>query len=196
MAAGAADTECVNLPPKPNRQMLRAPVTFPGTMHTVYHFVNKLTMAAIPPLWRMRPLTIAITPLLVRLPSICVTSKRPYQCCWCRSRKCTPLLPISQDSGSSIRKHVPNYTLLYWYYSLFFERLLEWEHSAPEKLPGNTISPFLARQVYDHLSGDETWRRLQPRSISVKNKLITLVTLARKMVEQQAKQASLSNKRV
>lgn len=118
LAAGPADTECVNLQLKPNRQLLRAPVTFPGTMHTVYHFVNKLTMAAIPPLWRMRPLTIAITPLLVRLPSICVASKRPYQRCWCRSRKCTPLLPISQDAGSSIRKHVPNYTRLY--YSLFW----------------------------------------------------------------------------
>lgn len=104
----------------------------------LWHFQGQCTQfticqqtcdGSIPPLWRMRPLTIAITPLLLRLPSICVMSKRPYQCCWCRSRKCTSLLPISQDSGSSIRKHVLNYTLLYWYISNWYiivcsERLL------------------------------------------------------------------------
>lgn len=34
LAAGTAVAECVNLKRKPNRQMLQAPVTFPGTMQT------------------------------------------------------------------------------------------------------------------------------------------------------------------
>lgn len=92
----------------------QVPVTFSGTMHTIYHFVNKPLMAASPPCDGCVPWLLAITPLLLRLPSICVMSKRPYQCCWCRSRKCTPLLPISQNMGSSIRKHVPTYTSSYW----------------------------------------------------------------------------------
>lgn len=105
---------------KPNTQTLRVPVTFSGTMHTIFHFCQQTPYGSISPLWRMRPLTISITPLLLRLPSICVTSKRPYQWCWCRSRKCIPLLLISQNLGSFIRKHLPTYTPFYWNNSTFW----------------------------------------------------------------------------
>lgn len=72
----------------------------------LWHFQGQCTQFSIlstnrgwqhpPSLWRMHPQIPAITPPLLYLPSICVTSKRPYQCCWCRSRKCTSLLPISE----------------------------------------------------------------------------------------------------
>lgn len=43
----ALAAERVNLKQNPNRQKLRAPpVTFSGTMHTIYHFVNKFPVAA------------------------------------------------------------------------------------------------------------------------------------------------------
>lgn len=100
----ALAAECVNLKQNPNRQKLRAPpVTFSGTMHTIYHFVNKFPMAAPLPT-PQAPSTITITPLLLLLSSIYVMSERPYQWCWCCFRKCTSLLQISQDSASFIKK--------------------------------------------------------------------------------------------
>lgn len=89
----------------PNRQMPRAPVTFSGTMHTIYHFVNKLRMAASSLCDGCVPRLLLSFLHFLRLPSISVMSKRPYQRCRCRSRKCTLLIPISQDSAGSIRKH-------------------------------------------------------------------------------------------
>lgn len=74
----ALAAERVNLKQNPNRQKLRAPpVTFSGTMHTIYHFVNKFPMAAPLPT-PQAPSTITITPLLLLLSSIYVMSERPY----------------------------------------------------------------------------------------------------------------------
>lgn len=169
-------------------------------MHTIYHFFQQTCDGSIPPLWRMRPLTLAITLLLLCLPSICVMSKRPYQCCC--SRKCTLLLSISQDSGSSVRKHMPNYTLLYCCHSWFWvatgiRTIVSQFQKSCQTTPNLTILPFLARRAYDRLSGDiihKTWWWLLPKSISVKNKVLKtaratrqFVTLKLKMVELQAK---------
>lgn len=128
----------------------------------------------------MRPLTIAIAPLLLLLPSICVTSKRPYQCCWCRSRKCTLPLAISQDSGSSMRRRTPDYTLMYCY-SWFWvatgmRTLFPSSRQGCQTTLNVTILLFLVRQVYDLLSGDITHKTkwwLLPKSISVENKVVS-----------------------
>lgn len=53
---------------------------------------------------------IAITPLFLCRPSICVMTKRPSQCCWCRSRKSTLLLSSLQESCS-----MPHFTQWYCY---------------------------------------------------------------------------------
>lgn len=177
LATGRANTQCVNLQQKTNRvEAVSSCDISKDSAHNLL-FCQQSCDGSLCPLWRMCPLSIAITPLLLLWPSICVMSKRPHQCCWCHSTKCTLPLSISEDLGSSIKntcQTAPCCVVI-----VVFVWPLPWERCFPVPVPETTrnvtILPFLARRVHDHLSGDITrnmWWRLLPKTISGKNKVV------------------------
>lgn len=103
LATGRANTQSVNLQQKPNRvEAVSSCDISKDSAHNLLFCQQSCDGSLCPP-WRMCPLTIAITPLLLLWPSVCVMSKRPYQRRWCHSTKCTLPLSVSEDFGNSIK---------------------------------------------------------------------------------------------